>query len=101
MPSILVMGASSGIRSELVRVWSRITALGLPCLLFLNELDKDGCLPRRGVARCVNAILGFTPLPMSLPYGSGAQLEGRLDLLQQSLITSRAETAPASAVTDT
>jgi elongation factor G len=89
---ILVMGASSGIRSELVRIWSRVKTLGLPCLLFLNELDKDGVFPEE-VATLCQRDLGIMSLPMSLPFGRGAQLEGVLDLLQQSVITSRAETA--------
>jgi len=88
---VLVVGASSGIRSELVRVWSRITALGLPCILFLNELDKEGASLDEACSMC-QRDLGFTPLPISLPHGSGTQLEGVLDLMQQVLITSRAET---------
>ena len=89
---ILVMGASSGIRSELVRIWSRVKTLGLPCLLFLNELDKDDVSLDEVVTLC-QRDLGIMPLPMSLPFGRGAQLEGVLDLLQQSVITSRTETA--------
>jgi elongation factor G len=89
---ILVMSASSGIRSELVRIWSRVKALGLPCLLFLNELDKDGVSPEE-IATLCQRDLGVISLPMSLPFGRGAQLEGVLDLLQQSVITSRTETA--------
>jgi len=89
---ILVVSASSGIRSELARVWSRITALGLPCLLFLNELDKDATSLDGIVAMC-QRDLGLTSLPMSLPYGSGAQLEGVLDLFQQRLITSHTATS--------
>ena len=88
---ILVMGASSGIRSELVRIWSRVKTLGLPCLLFLNELDKDG-VSLDDIATLCQRDLGIMPLPMSLPFGGGAQLEGVLDLLQQSVITSRTET---------
>ena len=87
---ILVVDASSGIRSELIRVWSRIKALGLPCLLFLNELDKDGISFDGAVAMC-QRDLGITPLPMSLPFGNGVQLEAVLDLLQQSVTTSRTE----------
>lgn len=87
---ILVVGASSGIRSDLTRAWSRITALGLPCLLFLNEMDKsDASLD--GVAAICQRDLGIVPLPISLPYGRGAQLEGTLDLLQQRVITSGTE----------
>jgi elongation factor G len=89
---ILVMGASSGIRSELVRIWSRIKTLGLPCLLFLNELDKDGVLLDE-IATLCQRNLGIIPLPVSLPFGKGAQLEGVLDLLQQRVVTSRTEAA--------
>ncbi len=88
---ILVVGASSGIRSELVRVWSRVTAHGLPCLLFLNQLDNDGASLDEVLAIC-QRDLGIVPLPMSLPYRSGGQLAGVLDLVQERLITSRKET---------
>jgi elongation factor G len=89
---ILVVGVSSGIRSELIRVWSRVKALGLPCLLFLNELDRDGASPD-GVAAMCQRDLGVMPLPMTSPFGSGVQLEGVLDHVQQSVITSRTEIA--------
>ena len=87
---ILVVGASSGIRSDLIRLWSRVKTLGLPCLLFLNELDKDGASLDLVVETC-QRDLGIMPVPMSLPWGSGVQLEGVLDLLQQSVITSRTD----------
>jgi elongation factor G len=87
---ILVIGASSGIRSELARVWPRIRTLGLPCILFLNELDKDG-VSLDGVVTLCQRDLGIMPLPMSLPFGSGVHLEGALDLVQQRVIVSRKE----------
>jgi elongation factor G len=89
---ILVVSGSTGIRSELVRVWSRVTALGMPCLLFLNELDKDNASLDGVVAMC-QRDLGITPLPMSLPLGGGTHLDGVLDLVQQHVITSCPETS--------
>jgi len=88
---ILIVGASSGVRSELIRVWSRVRGLGLPCLLFVNELDKDN-VSLDGIVGMCHRDLGIMPLPMSLPLGSGVQMEGVLDLLQQSVITTRKET---------
>jgi elongation factor G len=87
---ILVVRASSGIRSELIKAWSRVKALGLPCLLFVNELDNNGTSIDEIAAMC-HRDLGIMPLPMSLPIGNGVQLEGVLDLLQQGVITSRTE----------
>lgn len=38
---LIVMGASSGMRTELERLWPSIQELALPCILFINELDKE------------------------------------------------------------
>jgi elongation factor G len=91
---ILVVGAASGIRSELARVWSRATTLGLPCLLFFNQLDKDGVSLDDMVASCQQE-LGIMPLPMSLPYRRTGRLTGVLDLVQQRLISSTKENPAA------
>jgi elongation factor G len=85
---ILVVNVSSGIRSELLRIWARVTTLSLPCLLFLNDLDKDDASLDEAIAICQRE-LGIMPLPMSLPYRTGSQLNGVLDLAQQCLIASR------------
>jgi elongation factor G len=87
---ILVVNASSGIRSELLRIWAHVTTLSLPCLLFLNDLDKDDASLDEAVAICQRE-LGIMPLPMSLPYRTSSQLNGVLDLVQQCLIASRKE----------
>ena len=39
---ILVIGAGTGLRSEIERVWEYIQDNDLPCLLYINELDKAG-----------------------------------------------------------
>ena len=38
---IIVLSPSSGIRSELIRLWTHVKALRLPCLIFVNELEKN------------------------------------------------------------
>ena len=40
--ALIVLGASSGMRTELEKIWSTIQELHLPCLLFVNELDDQG-----------------------------------------------------------
>src|SRR6185295_11341073 len=59
-------------------------------LLFLNELDNNGVSLDEVVTMC-HRDLGITPLPMSLPFGNGAQLEGVLDLIQQRVMISRTD----------
>ncbi|MEY4706024.1 MAG: Elongation factor [Nitrospirota bacterium] len=85
---IVVLSPSSGIRSELTKLWPRVKALSLPCLLFVNELDKVG-LSLEAAIIASQRDLGIMPLPMSLPLGNGVTLEGVYDLLDQRVIHSR------------
>src|SRR5688500_11650213 len=39
---VLVINAASGLRSELVRLWSIICECQLPCVVFGNEVDEGG-----------------------------------------------------------
>jgi len=39
---VLVVSAASGVRSALQRIWSMVRDSGLPCVVFVNDLDKDG-----------------------------------------------------------
>ncbi|NOS81193.1 MAG: elongation factor G [Nitrospira sp.] len=91
---ILVVGATSGIRSELVRVWTQVTRLGLPCLLFFTQMDKEGVSLDEMVAICKRE-LGIMALPMSLPYRRAGQLNGVLDLVHQCLFFSSKENPAA------
>ncbi|MCA9474313.1 MAG: GTP-binding protein, partial [Nitrospira sp.] len=38
---VLVVSAATGVRSEWERVWDLVQEQELPCLLFVNDLDKD------------------------------------------------------------
>lgn len=85
---IVVLSPSSGIRNELTKLWPRVKAFGLPCLLFVNELDKVG-LSLEAAIVASQRDLGIMPLPMSLPLGSGDAFGGVCDLLDQRAIHSR------------
>jgi elongation factor G len=72
---LIVMGASSGMRTELERLWPSIQDLGLPCILFVNELDKE----RTELAPILEEFeksLEAKTVPVAIPIGSGPQIEG-------------------------
>lgn len=78
---VLVVSASSGMRTELEKIWTTIQDLQLPCLLFVNDLDKDQVSWQSPVEECAKA-LELTCLPITIPIGHGAQLEGVVDLVR-------------------
>ncbi len=85
---IIVLSSSSGIRNELTKLWTQITALRLPCFIFVNESEKEPLTLADLIASCHDHF-GITPIPAILPVGDGASFEGVIDLLGDSMIRSR------------
>jgi elongation factor G len=85
---IVVITASSGIRSELLRLWSYVKALHLPCLIVVNEFEKESASVDDVIALC-RRELEITPLPMSCLWKDGAQCQGVIDFMGQQAIQSR------------
>lgn len=84
---IIVLQGDTGVRTELARLWARMRALQLPCLLFVNGMDRDGASLDRALEVC-RAHLESTPIPLTLPVGPGPQMEAVIDVLQEQLIRS-------------
>ncbi|HKE62876.1 MAG TPA: elongation factor G [Nitrospira sp.] len=85
---IVVLTPASGIRSELIRLWGYVKDLHLPCLIFINELEKESSSIDDLLATCKEE-LDITPLPMTRTIKDGGQIHGVVDLLQQTIIQSR------------
>ncbi|MBI5410476.1 MAG: elongation factor G [Nitrospirae bacterium] len=77
---LIVLGASSGVRAELEKIWLTIKELGLPGLLFVNELDKERTTWEPVVQDCEKA-LECKGLPIAIPIGAESKLEGVVDLV--------------------
>jgi len=76
---VLVIGAS-GIRSELDRVWDVIQERELPCLIFINELDKERAHFEETLQE-IEKALETSVVPISIPLGQEGSLSGVIDLL--------------------
>jgi elongation factor G len=85
--ALIVLDGQVGVRTELSRLCARITELGLPCLFFVNGLDRDGASIDRALEIC-RTQLNCTPIPMVVPVGLGAKMEGVVDILQGQFIRS-------------
>ena len=89
---IVVLSPASGIRSELLRLWSQVKALGLPVLIYVNELEKESGSMEELLAAC-HRDLEITPLPMSSVLKDGGQWIGVVDFVTQSAVHSRTDSA--------
>ena len=82
--AVLVVG-TSGIRSELDRVWEYIQTRELPCLIFINELDKERAKFDTTLAE-IQEALEAKCVPIAYPVGEEANLRGVVDLVTQKAI---------------
>ena len=89
---ILVIGAGTGLRSEIERVWEYIQDNDLPCLLYINELDKAGTDFNAIVGEC-EKTLEFKGVPLTIPASQDGQLMGIIDLLSRQLVTSNTQSS--------
>jgi elongation factor G len=80
---LVVVGASSGMRTELERLWVSIKELDLPCVLFVNELDKERTSLESVVEEFEKALEAKT-VPVTMPLKAGTQLEGVVDLVARA-----------------
>ena len=82
--AVLVVG-TSGIRSELDRVWEYIQTRELPCLIFINELDKERAKFDTTLAE-IQEALEARCVPVAYPVGEEANLRGVVDLVTQRAV---------------
>ncbi|QPD04132.1 MAG: Elongation factor G [Candidatus Nitrospira kreftii] len=84
---IIVVSGNSGVRTELVRLWMKIDELGLPCLLFVNGLDREGTSFDNALETC-RQHFGFVPLPLTVPVNRGRAIDGVYDIWHEKVIRS-------------
>ena len=88
--AVIVIGASTGVRSELDSLMVVVDELELPCLLFINEIDKERTDWAATLKECQD-VLKRTLLPVTIPLGAERQLEGVIDVARGLSIRSMKE----------
>ncbi len=83
--AIVVVSATVGPRPDLARLWGRVKERGIPALLFVTDMDKDGASLEGTLAACRD-MLETAIVPLSLPAGRGVWGEQVLDLVAERLL---------------
>ena len=83
---ITVFDSVAGVEPQSETVWRQASEYSVPRLCFVNKMDRIGA----DFDRCVRMMvdrLKANPVVIQVPYGSGANFEGIIDLLKMELIT--------------
>ncbi|HET6486165.1 MAG TPA: elongation factor G, partial [Spirochaetia bacterium] len=79
--AVAIFCAVGGVEPQSETVWHQADRYGVPRIAYINKLDRIGA-DFTGVLEEMKAKLGTTPLPLMLPIGSEAELEGVIDLVE-------------------
>ncbi|MBU0553828.1 elongation factor G [Myxococcota bacterium] len=79
---LVVINAQAGMEIGTQQVWERLDKCGLPRMLFISRMDKDGA-DFESAWQSVSESLGKNTkfLPLQVPMGHGEGFKGVLDLL--------------------
>ena len=78
--AVLVLCAVGGVQSQSLTVDRQMKRYGVPRLAFINKMDRTGADSKKVIDQ-VRSKLMVTPLPLQIPMGSGAQMQGVIDLI--------------------
>ncbi|MCO4769874.1 MAG: elongation factor G [Deltaproteobacteria bacterium] len=79
--AILVVDAIAGAQAQTHTVNRQMDRHGVARIVFVNKVDKPGADPLR-VAGELEDSLGLTPVLLQLPWGTGRELRGVIDVVR-------------------
>jgi elongation factor G len=78
--AILVLCGVAGVQSQSITVDRQMKRYNVPCLAFINKLDRAGSNPNKVIAD-LREKLGHNAVAMQIPIGLENDLEGVVDLI--------------------
>ena len=83
--AILVLCGVGGVQSQTLTVTRQMNRYKVPCIAFINKLDRTGANPKR-VMEQIRKSIGFNAAFMNLPIGLEGNLSGIVDLIEQKSV---------------
>ena len=78
--AVIMVCAASGIEVGTEQMWLEVEKLRLPCLIFINKMDRDNA-DFYDTLEAIQSKLGSKCLPVQLPIGSHSDFQGIVDLI--------------------
>lgn len=83
---IAVFDAVAGVEPQSETVWRQASEYNVPRICFINKMDRTGANFDKCISMIVDRLNG-NPVAIQMPYGSGDDFAGIIDLLEMELIT--------------
>jgi elongation factor G len=88
--AVAVIDGSEGVQAQTETVWRQAKKYGLPCLVFVNKMDKVGADFEMSV-NSVRDKLVANPVVLQYPIGEADTFEGVIDLVKMVAVHYKAE----------
>jgi elongation factor G len=83
--AILVLCAVGGVQSQSITVDQQMRRYKVPCLAFINKIDRSGANPLRVISQ-LREKLGHNPVALQVPLGLEADFAGIVDLISMQAV---------------
>jgi elongation factor G len=88
--AIAVFDGSEGVQAQSETVWRQGQKYGLPCLCFVNKMDKTGADFEMTVESIRDKLLA-NPILLQIPIGAEASFSGIIDLIKMQAVFYKTE----------
>jgi elongation factor G len=83
--AIAVFDGSEGVQAQTETVWRQGQKYNLPCLCFVNKMDKTGADFEMTI-ESIHDKLVANPIVLQIPYGSESSFAGIIDLIKMQAV---------------
>ncbi|MBE0535901.1 MAG: elongation factor G [Phycisphaerae bacterium] len=83
--AVAVFDASEGVQAQSETVWRQGRKYGLPCMFFLNKMDKVGADFEMTLTSIRDRLLA-NPVCIQMPMGAESNFEGLIDLITMKAV---------------
>ncbi len=93
--AVAVFDGSEGVQAQSETVWRQGRKYELPCICFINKMDKVGADFEMSVDSIRNRLLA-NPVAVQIPYGSGEDFTAIIDIIEMRAVFYKADELGAS-----
>lgn len=78
---ILLLCGVAGVQSQTMTVFRQMQRYGVPRMVFINKMDRDGADAFRAIETLQRKVPQINPVPLQIPIGSQSKFAGVVDLV--------------------